>query len=130
MKIEPKTNIMGTRLNDGNRGGNGTQKGIKGIRNQIESWMHKLNAHQGNVRDSQMLSKLGGYVADMTVTTYSKTGDQDQFYTFENCFPTALDQVDVNWDPNDAVMEYTVTWAYDYWEHAQVTNMGGGPPGS
>jgi hypothetical protein len=92
--------------------------------------MHKLNAHQGNVRDSQMLSKLGGYVADMTVTTYSKTGDQDQFYTFENCFPTALDQVDVNWDPNDAVMEYTVTWAYDYWEHAQVTNMGGGPPGS
>ena len=100
------------------------------IRNQLESWLHKLNAHQGNVRDAQRLSKLGGYVADMTVTTYSKTGDQDRFYTFENCFPTALDQIDVNWDPNDAVMEYTVTWAYDYWEHAQVTNMGGGPPGT
>ena len=40
---------------------------------------------------------------------------------FENCFPTALDQIDVNWDPNDAVMEYTVTWSYDYWEHIGIT---------
>jgi hypothetical protein len=91
------------------------------IRNQIESWMNKLNSHQGNVRDSTMLNKLTGYIADMSVKTYSKTGGDDQIYKFENCFPTSLDQVDVNWDPNDAIMEYTVTWAYDYWEHTGVT---------
>ena len=91
------------------------------IRNQLENWMHKLNSHLGNVRDKQFQQKLGGYVADMTLTTYTKTGDADRKYRFENCFPTSLDQIDVNWDPNDAVMEYSVTWAYDYWEHINVT---------
>jgi len=91
------------------------------IRNQIESWMNKLNSHSGNVRDSTLLPK-SSYIADMSVKTYSKTGDDDQTYKFENCFPTSLDQIDVNWDPNDSIMEYTVTWAYDYWEHSKVTS--------
>ena len=95
------------------------------LRNQLESWMAKLNSHEGNVRDAAMIKKLDGYTADMTVWTYMKTGVADQGYKFENCFPTALDQIDVNWDPNDAVMEYTVTWAYDYWEHLGVTSGGG-----
>ena len=95
------------------------------LRNQLESWMAKLNSHEGNVRDAAMIKKLDGYTADMTVWTYMKTGVADQGYKFENCFPTALDQIDVNWDPNDAVMEYTVTWAYDYWEYLGVTSGGG-----
>tara|TARA_A100001201_G_scaffold65861_1_gene61735 strand:- start:678 stop:1235 length:558 start_codon:yes stop_codon:yes gene_type:complete len=91
------------------------------IRNQLENWMHKLNSHVGNVRDKNFQQKLSGYVADMTLTTYTKTGVADRKYRFENCFPTGLDQIDVNWDPNDAVMEYSVTWAYDYWEHIGIT---------
>lgn len=91
------------------------------IRNQLESWMGKLNSHLGNVRDKSFVQKIGGYVADMTLKTYTKTGDVDRKYTFKNCFPTSLDQIDVNWDPNDAVMEYGVTWAYDYWEHVNIT---------
>jgi len=90
--------------------------------------MHKLNSHQGNVRDASMIKKLDGYTADMTVSTYQKTGIHDAMYKFENCFPTALDQIDVNWDPNDSVMEYTVTWAFDYWEHVGVTSGGTANP--
>jgi hypothetical protein len=86
------------------------------FRNQIENWMSKLNSHAGNVRSSSHMAKLTGYTSTMFLTTYSKTGTAGgPGWNFMNCFPTSLDQVDVNWEPNDSIMEYTITWAYDYW---------------
>ena len=85
------------------------------FRNTVENWMSKINSHGGNVRAASHISKLGGYTTSMFLTTYTKTGSTDGGWTFSNIFPTSLDQIDVNWDPNDAVMEYTINWAYDYW---------------
>ena len=86
------------------------------LRNQIENWMSNLNSHAGNVRLASHVAKLDGYTSTMRLTTFKKTGHQDgDTWSFYNCWPTALDQIDVNWEPNDAVMEYAVTWAYDYW---------------
>ncbi len=86
------------------------------FRNQVENWMSKLNSHKGNVRASSHVSKLTGYTGTMYLDTYTKTGAKDgEGWSFMNIFPTSLDQIDVNWDPNDAVMEYTINWAYDYW---------------
>ena len=86
------------------------------LRNQIENWMSNLNSHAGNVRLASHVAKLDGYTSTMILKTFKKTGHQDgDSWSFYNCFPTALDQIDVNWEPNDAVMEYAVTWAYEYW---------------
>jgi len=89
------------------------------FRNQVESWMSKLNSHAGNVRAASHIKKINGYTTSMFLDVFTKTGSKDGpgggGWTFYNCFPTSLDQVDVNWEPNDAVMEYTITWAYDYW---------------
>ncbi len=86
------------------------------FRNQTEHWMANLNSHAGNVRATSHMAKLTGYTTQMYLNTYSKTGGKDgDGWTFYNIFPTSLDAVDVNWDPNDAIMEYTITWAYDYW---------------
>jgi hypothetical protein len=94
------------------------------FRNQVESWMGKLNSHAGNVRASTHMAKLTGYTTTMFLNTYKKTGDSDGTgWQFMNCFPTSLDQIDVNWEPNDAIMEYSITWAYDYWT---LTEEGGG----
>jgi hypothetical protein len=87
------------------------------FRNQVESWMGKLNSHAGNVRTSSHMAKLTGYTSTMYLTTFSKTGNESgPGWSFVNCFPTSLDQVDVNWEPNDSIMEYSITWAYDYWQ--------------
>jgi hypothetical protein len=87
------------------------------FRNTIESWMGKLNSHVGNVRADAYMSKLTGYTKSMFLVTMKKDGDNDGAgWEFVNCFPTSLDQIDVNWDPNDAIMEYSITWAYDYWK--------------
>ena len=86
------------------------------FRNTVENWMSKLNSHAGNVRAASHISKLGGYTGTMYLKTFTKTGAVDgDPWMFFNIFPTSLDQIDVNWDPNDAVMEYTINWAYDYW---------------
>ena len=66
----------------------------------------------------------------MYLSTYTKAGSVDGgTWMFSNIFPTSLDQIDVNWDPNDAVMEYTINWAYDYWTvgsgSAPAVNPGG-----
>tara|TARA_B100000745_G_C20125513_1_gene385490 strand:+ start:502 stop:1059 length:558 start_codon:yes stop_codon:yes gene_type:complete len=87
------------------------------LRNKIESWMHKLNSHFGNVRDPKFVKKLGttGYTRSMLITTRGKEGAAIGKWELKNCWPSSLDQIDVNWEPNDAIMEYSVTWAYDYW---------------
>ena len=51
----------------------------------------------------------------MSLQSLGKAGGTLGTWTFYNIFPTSLDQIDVNWEPNDAIMEYAVTWAYDYW---------------
>ncbi len=86
------------------------------FRNQVENWMSKINSHAGNVRASTHTAKLSGYTGTMTLNTYTKAGVlETDGWSFMNVFPTSLDQIDVNWEPNDAVMEYTINWAYDYW---------------
>jgi hypothetical protein len=88
------------------------------LRNQIENWMSLMNTHWGNVRDASHMNKLGtdGYTSSLQLKTFKKSGEVDgNMWQFYNCWPTSLDQIDVNWEPNDAIMEYTVNWAYDYW---------------
>lgn len=95
------------------------------LRNMVENWMSNLNSHWGNIRGADYMKKLGGakgYTSTMQLKSFSKTGVQDgDSWEFKNCWPTSLDQIDVNWDPNDSIMEYTVTWAYDYWKTVSAT---------
>lgn len=88
------------------------------IRNKIENWLEKLNSHSTNLRDASFISKTN-YICDMTVQTYKKTGEVDQQYVFKNCFPTSLEPIDLSWDQTDVIMEFSVTWSYDYWTHTQ-----------
>jgi len=36
-------------------------------------------------------------------------------YTFVGIFPVDLSPIDVAWDSNDTIEEFTVTFQYDYW---------------
>ena len=85
------------------------------VRNMIELWMNKINDHKGNVRDSSFYNK-SQYQGEMKVKSYKKDGDVDKTYKLSNCFPTSVDAIEMAWEPNEAVMEFTVNWAYDYWE--------------
>jgi len=85
------------------------------VRNAIESWMNSLNSNAGNVRDTNAVNATN-YSTDAKVTQYGKAGNDIKDYTFVGMFPTDLAPIDLDWGSNDTIEEYSVTFAYQYWE--------------
>jgi hypothetical protein len=85
------------------------------IRNAMEEWMAAINTHEGNVRDGGN-SLLAYKSNDATITQFGKDGTPIRTYSFRNIFPTNVSAIDVAWDTNDTIEEFTVTFQYDYWQ--------------
>ena len=90
------------------------------IRNSLESWMNALNSHATNVRSGAAMSSTG-YSVDASVTQYGKNGNELKKYNFVGMFPLDLAPIDLDWGSNDAIEEYTCTFAYQYWETNTTT---------
>jgi hypothetical protein len=90
------------------------------IRNALESWMNAINSHGGNVRNAAAGSP-GGYTVDASVAQYSKTGEILKSYKFVGLFPLDIAPIDLDWQSNDSIEEYSATFAYQWWE-ADTTN--------
>jgi len=86
------------------------------IRRSLENWMNLINSHASNVRDTSFASP-SSYSIDATVSQYSKTGPSTilKNYSFVGMFPIDLAPIDVAWDSNDTIEDYTVSFAYQYW---------------
>ncbi|MCH2404553.1 MAG: hypothetical protein MK229_05555 [Nitrososphaerales archaeon] len=93
-----------------------------GIRNNIESWMEKLNSHKSNVRDSGM-SQIQSYTGTLKVKTFEKAGTViPKSYEFIDAWPSAVGEITVDWETND-IQTYDVTWEFSYWRSNQ-SNVG------
>ena len=102
------------------------------IRNNIESWMERINSHATNKRDSGMMSILGNnsYTGTLTVKQFSKTGDDvspPKSYEFVDCWPSACGEIALSWDANE-IQTFDITWEFNYWKSAG-SGAGGGPGG-
>ena len=94
------------------------------IRNGFEKWLASMGTHIGNVQSTASSALESGLYGSGTVTHYGKTGEADvlAIYNFVNIFPVSVSEIALGWDANDAIEEFTVEFAYDYWTHAgQVT---------
>jgi hypothetical protein len=85
------------------------------VRNAMESWMNGINSHASNLRNGQATSP-SGYSVDAEVTQYSKAGEALKTYKFVGMFPLDLAPIDLDWGSNDTIEEYSVTFAYQWWE--------------
>jgi|TARA_B100000029_G_scaffold357443_1_gene350228 hypothetical protein len=96
------------------------------IRDALEDWANSINSGQNN------LTKLGSssptlYKSDAQVTQFSKTGVPLRVYNFVGIFPTVIAPIDLSWDTADAIEEFAVTFAYDYFEvSGGITGNAGG----
>ena len=89
------------------------------IRTKLQGWSNSINQHVSNTRPAN------NYKTNINVTQYSKANTEAQglvTYTLYNCWPSEIAAIDLSWETNDTIEEYTVTWQYDYW---QLTNTGG-----
>lgn len=90
-----------------------------GLRAFFEQWMDRLNKHDDG----------GGFTTDYSATlqvdqlsrgTASGADDTDphsivRTYQFMNAFPSNIAQIDLAYDNNNSIAEYTVEFQYDYW---------------
>jgi hypothetical protein len=84
------------------------------IRNAMEQWSASINSHQGNTTQFGSASPLQ-YKSSATITQFSKTGVAIREYTINGLYPTTVAAIDMAWETVDAIEEFQVTFAYDWW---------------
>lgn len=86
-----------------------------GIRNALERWMETINSHVGN----DLGAPAQSYKAEAIVQHFGKSSTALPIaeYKFMGLFPTEISTIELGWDTNDSIEEFTVTFAYDYWQH-------------
>ena len=84
------------------------------IRNAFENWMNLINRHTSNT--SAFTTDPFGYYKDMYVKQLTRESSVPvKKYTFVGAFPTNISAIDLNYETNDAVEEFTVELNYQYW---------------
>ena len=84
------------------------------IRNAMEQWHSTINGPIGNQRQNNVASVDNGYGVNATVIQYSKEGTPIKQYQFVGMWPTTISAIDLNWQSNDQLEEFNVTFAYQY----------------
>jgi hypothetical protein len=79
------------------------------VRAALEAWSSAINSAEQNLRHTT------SYRSVAEVIQYAKTGEELRTYKFVNLFPLAISPIDLSWDNGDAVEEFSVEFAYDYW---------------
>jgi len=82
------------------------------VRNAFERWMNAINEHANNTG----LSDPTSYQADMIVEQLRKDGTVSKKYDIRGTFPTNLSAIDVSYDTENTIEEFTVELQVQYWE--------------
>lgn len=81
------------------------------IRDAFERWMNGINGHESNTGLTNPVS----YQSDMDVRQLDKNGEVIKTYRIRGAFPVNVSPIDLAYDNNDAVEEFTVTLEFQYW---------------
>jgi hypothetical protein len=110
------------------------------LRSYFEKWLDILNEHtsgagqtvstnySATLQVDQLIRGTGSSTTTDTASPHSKI----RSYQFKNAFPTNISQIDLSYDNNNSIAEYTVEFQYDYWEisafAAGTLTIGGSNP--
>ena len=90
------------------------------LRSFFEEWANKINTHEANTSELFTPNNSTGYTADLKVKQLEKDdttpGSILRTYTLFYCFPTNVSQIDLAYDSNDQIEEFTVEWQYSYFK--------------
>jgi hypothetical protein len=84
------------------------------IRSSLENWSNAMQGPVSNIRNSGATSAISSYKAQANVMQYDKSGNVIYEYTFHGMFPKVVGAVTLEWDTENTIEEFTVTFSYDY----------------
>ena len=89
------------------------------LRAFFEQWANSINTHEGNTSPLFTPNNSTGYTADLGVKQLEKDASEEgailREYKLHYCFPTNVSPIDLAYDSNDQIEEFTVEWQYSYW---------------
>ena len=97
------------------------------LRGLFEEWANLLNTHEANTAPRFLPDSAGsGYMASLYVTQLEKDdkegGSAIRTYKLHHCFPTNISQIDLAYDSNDQIEEFTVEWQYSFFTAQKENN--------
>ena len=89
------------------------------VRAIFEDWANSINSHEGNTAPRFLPGNASdGYMADLYVSQLEKddspNGSVIRTYKLHHCFPTNVSTIDLAYDSNDQIAEFTVEWQYSF----------------
>ena len=104
------------------------------VRAYFEKWLEKINSHQANTGELFRPDTNGteGYMAPQVLVKQLKKDSQTngsviRQYKLVHAFPTNVSQIDLAYDSNDQIEEFTVEFQYSYWVTEPTSNSAGSP---
>lgn len=89
------------------------------IRHAMERWMRTINAHEANTAELIVPNTTAGYTADIFIQQLERDatagGSILRNYKLVGCFPTNVSQIDLAYDSNDQIEDFTVEFQLQYW---------------
>ena len=88
------------------------------LRGFFEQWANSINTHEANTAPLFVPNNSSGYMADLSVKQLEKDASESgailRSYSLKYCFPTNVSQIDLAYDSNDQIEEFTVEFQYSY----------------
>ena len=86
------------------------------LRNAFERWMSAIN----DLETSRGVTNVAAYTADLKVEQLDRDNVTLKTYTLRNCWPTAINAIELNMDTVSAVEDFEVTWRYTSFSASSV----------
>ena len=101
------------------------------IRHGFEKWMEGINRHEANNASTFVPDGSGtGYLVDLTVDQLERDSSDPgavlRSYQLVGCFPTNISQIDLAYDSNDQIEDFTVEFQLQYWTATKGAAASGG----
>ncbi len=81
------------------------------LRKAFEEWSNSINGFESNVGPFNYQDNLH----DAFVRQLAQDGVPTGIYKIVGTFPSEVGAIDLSWESNDSIAEYTVTLTYQYW---------------
>lgn len=86
------------------------------IRNAFEEWMNGIN----NLGDNTGIVAPAAYTSDLFVTQMDRAGSPLKQFKMLNAFPIQVSPIELDFEANNQVEIFTVTFVYDYYESSGI----------
>ena len=88
------------------------------IRRALEEWLDRMSGASSAVSQYAGGSGDEGYTTTLSTTQFGRQGEAIRQYDFVGAFPTEVASIPLSWDAEGTIEEYTVSFAYQWWEVA------------